>query len=272
MGVFICCKMNQIKKPKVSELEALYQKYNRRAYVHPDPLELLYPYDDPADREVVGFVASALAYGRVAHILKSATIVLKAMPEPARFVRDADEKTLRGHFGSFTHRFTTGDELVRVLLGLGAVLNRYGSLQNCFLKGMREDDETVIPALSFFIREIAVDGAHGFCSLLADPAKTSACKRLHLFLRWMVRHDDVDPGDWVNVPPNKLIVPLDTHMLRIGQGFGLTNRKNATILAAFDVTRGFRQFIPSDPVKYDFCLTRFGIRSDLSIARLFEKE
>ncbi len=100
--------------------------------------------------------------------------------------------------------------------------------------------------------------------LLPSPGKGSACKRLNLFLRWMVRSDDVDPGGWSGVDAGKLIVPLDTHMHRMGLEVGLTRRKQADMQAALEVTRAFRTIAPEDPVRYDFALTRLGIH-DISM-------
>lgn len=101
--------------------------------------------------------------------------------------------------------------------------------------------------------------------LLADPGKSSACKRSHLFLRWMVRKDRVDPGGWDSVSPACLVVPIDTHMYRIGSVLGFTRRKSADKMCALEITRGFRRLAPNDPVRYDFALTRFGIRQQFDM-------
>jgi uncharacterized protein (TIGR02757 family) len=101
--------------------------------------------------------------------------------------------------------------------------------------------------------------------LLADPRDKSACKRLNLYLRWMVRRDDVDPGGWEGVRPAQLVVPLDVHMHRIGRALGLTQRQQADCRTALEVTEAFRKISPEDPVKYDFALTRLGIRDDTNL-------
>ncbi|MCJ7774009.1 MAG: DUF2400 domain-containing protein, partial [Desulfobacterales bacterium] len=100
--------------------------------------------------------------------------------------------------------------------------------------------------------------------LVAHPQKGSACKRMNLFLRWMVRQDAVDPGGWDDVSPSKLVIPLDTHMYRIGLRLGFTTRKQMDMHTAIEITKGFQKVIPDDPVKYDFSLTRFGIRNDMN--------
>ena len=117
----------------------------------------------------------------------------------------------------------------------------------------------MLPALSAFADALIAAADGGCPSLVPHPAKGSACKRLHLYLRWMVRRDAVDPGGWNGVPTAKLIVPLDTHMHRIGLGLGLTARRQADMRTALEVTRGFARHAPHDPVRYDFALTRLPI-------------
>jgi len=96
-----------------------------------------------------------------------------------------------------------------------------------------------------------------------DPSKNSALKRLNLFLRWMVRTDEVDPGGWTRVSPSKLIVPLDVHMHRNARRLGLTQRNQADMKTAEEISAAFAKYCKEDPVKYDFCITRFGIRDDM---------
>jgi len=242
-------------------LEQHYRAFNRRRFVRPDPLQFLYDYEDPADRELVGLVASCLAYGRVRQILRSVATVLERLgPRPARFLRDAPPSRLARTCAGFQHRFTTAEELAALLAGARRVRRRCGSLQACLLRHLRPGDETVQGALTAFVGELG--GRRGPSSLLPDPAKRSACKRLHLFLRWMVRRDDVDPGPWRDVPASRLIVPLDTHMHAIARSLGLTRRKAADLRTALEVTRAFRGVCPEDPVRYDFALTRLGIHPD----------
>jgi len=242
------------------QLERLYERCNRRKFVRPDPLEFLYPYEDPADREVVGLVASSLAYGRVLQINRSVEGVLgKMSPSPSRFIRDASPASLRRTFSGFRHRFTTGDEMAAMLLGVQDVLLQYGSLQSCFTSALVRDAETVAPALACFVEKLTAGSPGCRSSLLPSPAKGSACKRLNLFLRWMVRSDGIDPGGWHDVPASMLVIPLDTHMHRVCLGLGLTRRRQANMRTALEVTDSFRKIVPDDPVRYDFILTRPGI-------------
>jgi len=242
-------------------LEQIYRTYNSRRWVHPDPLEFLYDYRDPLDREIVGLIASSLAYGRVLQILKSVRCVLEKMGRsPRDFLSSHAEGDLGEAFRGFKHRFTTAEELVALLLGIRRVIHRFGSLEDCFRYGYREEHETVVPALSSFVSELSQEWRVECNSLLPQPEKGSACKRLHLYLRWMIRRDRVDPGVWKSMPVHKLIVPLDTHMHRMGLHFDLTRRSGADLCTAVEVTKGFQTVCPEDPVRYDFALTRIGMR------------
>jgi len=252
------------------KLEHLYDQYNRRIYVHPDPLEFLYHYEDIKNREIVGLIASSLAYGKVAQILKSISRVQEIMGDsPFEYLTLTPESEIFVHYQSFVHRFAKGIHLSALLIGIKNIIAGYGSIYNCFIDGFSSSDETVLPALSDFSKKI--NGASDDCSLdchpghlMPCPDKGSACKRLNLFLRWMVRCDDVDPGGWHEICSSKLIVPLDVHMFRISCNLGLTTRSQASLKTAIEITEGFRKWSPADPVRYDFALTRFGIRNDLA--------
>jgi uncharacterized protein (TIGR02757 family) len=248
-------------------LETLYLKFNKREFVHPDPLEFLYGYDKPGDREIAGLIASSLAYGNVKQILKSVSKVLSRMGDsPHDFLMDTEKEELYSVFKDFKHRFTTGWELSLLLHSAKSAIREYGSLENCFMSGYRDSDSDLIPAMSNFVKIMSAAFKNGETYLLPCPSRGSACKRLNLYMRWMVRKDDVDPGGWDDVPKSKLIVPVDVHMWNICSSAGFTKRKQANLKAAVEITAKFAELNPDDPVKYDFCLTRFGIRDELEYA------
>ncbi len=252
-------------------LRETFDRFHHPEYISPDPLEFVYRYDDPLDREIVGLLASALAYGRVAQVLKSVDKALGKMGRsPRAFLAAAQEPDMWEVFRGFRHRFTTDRELVELLVGIQGVLRRHGSLQACFLSGLRSGDDTVGPALCAFVSELNVHGDGGYNSLIPVPEKNSACKRLHLYLRWMVRSDAVDPGVWADVSPERLIVPLDTHMFRTCRSLGMTTRAQADGKTALEITSAFREIEPGDPVRYDFSLTRIGIRGEGDLSRMIE--
>ena len=250
-------------------LDGLYARYNRRGMIHPDPLEFLWDYPDPRDREIVALVASSLAYGRVAQILKSVRIVLDRMDSPARFLKSSSESALLRTFGGFKHRFTTGEEMAALLYGAKRASERHGSLLACFEAGLSDSDETVLGALSAFVAQLAEPSGGRCGSLLPSPADGSACKRLNLFLRWLVRRDDVDPGGWESVSAARLVVPLDVHIHRICRTLGLTRRNPADMRTALEITQAFRLICPGDPIRYDFSLSRLGIRKDADPEEFF---
>ncbi len=243
------------------KLDALHAQLNRRALVSPDPLEVVYRYDDPRDREVAGLIAACLAYGRVAQILRNLHALLDALgPAPADVIRREGTGAV-ARLPHFRHRWTGAEEMSAFLGGISDALQRHGSLEACFLAHHAVSHQDTLSALTGFTRELR--GCDTPNSLLSAPDKGSACKRLHLYLRWMVRRDEVDPGCWTGVSPSALLIPLDTHMHRVSRGLGLTRRKQADLATVIEVTRGFRRINPADPLKYDFALTRLGIRSEL---------
>ncbi|MBN2284570.1 MAG: TIGR02757 family protein [Deltaproteobacteria bacterium] len=247
-------------------LDRLYRKYNRRVHVHPDPVEYLYHYERVEDREIAGMIASSLAYGRVAQICCSVSRVLEKMnPSPARFLEEADHEALRAAVSDFKHRFTTATDMAELLIGMKEFLHHHGSFHTFFSKTMDGvgKEGTVLPSLCVFVEELRAGSRIGKNSLLPDPRRGSACKRLNLFLRWMVRRDRVDPGGWHDISPSRLIVPLDTHMHRLCLDLGLTTRVQADMKTALEVTEAFRRITPGDPARFDFALTRLGMRKEI---------
>ncbi len=253
--------MHKISSQK---LEKVYKKYNKRELVDPDPLVFLYNYPDVKDREIVGLIAATLAYGRVAQILKSIEKVLNIMGKhPHTYIENSNENKIKKDIKGFKHRFTTDVEMASMLIAIKKAINKHGSLEKLFLHSYKEEHESIIPALTYFVTELKKFGDIKKSSLLSDPTMESACKRLNLYLRWMIRTDKVDPGGWGKIATSKLIIPLDTHMFNFGKCYDFTQRKNAGLKTALEITAGFKKLSPKDPTKYDFAITRFGIRSDM---------
>lgn len=245
-------------------LENLYGTWNRREFVHPDPLEFLYGYDDTADREIVGLLASSLAYGRVTQILRSVSSVLGMMGDhPSK----CPPSLLREQISGFRHRFTPGDAIADIFQGGVRLQEKYGSLGAFVSRAVSRSG--LLEAQRNLVHEILESG--GPTGLLPCPSRGSCCKRLNLWFRWMVRCDAVDPGGWDGVSPSVLLVPLDTHMWKVGRSLGFISRRSPDLKAVLEVTEGFRGLCPGDPVRYDFTLTRFGIRSGLSIEDLLSE-
>lgn len=240
--------------------DSLYRKYNKRGLISPDPLEFLYRWDNVQDREIAALLGACFAYGNVKAILKNLNFIFSVMGSPRAYVETCTGAKLKKDFKDFKYRFTTAEELCRFLLSVQKTLQKYGSLEACFLSGLSDKDENAADALKHLARCLRAGADVG--TLVPDPDKNSALKRMNLFLRWMVRQDEVDPGGW-RVPPRLLIVPLDVHMHRCARALGLTQRNAADMKTALEITRSLARFCPEDPVKYDFCITRFGIRPDM---------
>ena len=264
------CLVNKHTKQIRDCLEKLYARYNRREFIGSDPLQFVYEYSNPADMEVVALLAADLAYGRVQQIQKSLADLLGRMgPSPYAFVRDFG-KAERKILADFKHRFTTGQHISDLLQLLRNIFEQSGSIEKYFLLGYNKDDENILLALSKFcdsLQEQYTDFHNGQVSrglkyLLASPTGGSVCKRLNLFLRWMVRDDDVDLGLWKSVDKAKLIVPVDVHMARLCGILGFHDRKTVSLSTALKITKSFSKIEPADPVKYDFALTRVGIVED----------
>ncbi len=258
------------KKNIKEELEKLYSLYNKRIYVKPDPLQFLYSYKENKDREIAGIIASSLAYGRVGQIIESVSSVLDIMnPRPYIFLTKSNGKLIRNAFKGFVHRFANQDHIAALLIGIKRIIEKFGSINECFVSGMSEG---IISGMNFLAKQLCM-GAEDIKPhhLIPLPEKGSACKRMNLFLRWMVRKDRVDPGGWEGVSASELIVPLDTHMHRIAIAIDFTKRKSGSMNTATEITSEFAKIAPDDPVKYDFALTRFGIRKDMHISRLYSR-
>jgi len=262
-----------IRRGLIEDLEDLCLRYDRR-FLDSDPVGIVRRFDDPEDREIVGLIAAGLAYGRVASIRSSLESVLSVMGKrPARFVASFDAARDGSRFSSFVHRFTRGRDVALLIHLVRQAKAHAGSLESLFLAGDSDPGSpTVGPALDVFgSRLFAFDGG-GFVPdgvvprgdgarwLLPLPNAGSACKRSCLFLRWMVRPDDgVDCGVWTRVSPARLVLPLDTHLLKVVRALGWTRRKSASWPMALEVSARLRALDPRDPIRFDFALSRLGI-------------
>ncbi len=245
-------------------LERLYHLRNRPEHIGADPLGFVRGWDDPADVETAGVLAAALAYGRVAQINAALSRLFERVGRPSLYLRTRTAARIQADFQGFRHRFNDGRDVAGLLLALRSARERHGSLLACFARHDDPRADTLLPALGGFVGELAAAARPSPRFLLARPERGSACKRWHLFLRWMVRRDAVDPGPWHRLGPARLLVPLDAHMFRIGTALGYTRRRSADCRAVLEVTAGFRGLAPGDPARYDFCLARAAMQGELA--------
>lgn len=254
-------------------LNPLVDDYARVDLLSTDPLGLVYELagEDPRNQEIVGLLASGLAYGRVSIIQKSTREVLRRMNgDPIAFVENYSPEIGERAFRGWKHRLNRGHDLQSLCAGLQVVYGEYGSLGSFFMQGYeRGRDPDIGPALaSFTERFLSLPqvetrpekrGLPGVGWLFSNPKKGSACKRMNLFLRWMVRPSFPDLGIWSGVATSELVMPVDTHVARICRYLGLSSRASGDWKMAAEITAGLRVLDPDDPVRYDWAISRLGI-------------
>jgi len=258
--------------------------FHRVEFLSSDPLEFVHHYSDPWDQEAVALLASVIAYGNVKQIRKSISAALGRMENlgqtPSGFVRKLKSSAFRKQahraFDDWVHRFNIGSDIVYLFELVNRSWCEHGSVGAHFVSHLNPRDPDVGNALSAFIKEwnlwLNPDRAESFSYLLTSPEAGSCCKRWCMFLRWMGRKDDLDPGLWTKsgklastfpaghfLRPDQLVMPLDTHTGRISQSLGLTARKSLNWKAAIEVTQALKKIDPKDPSRFDFALCRVGM-------------
>lgn len=258
-------------------LERLYRSFDHVTSAT-DPIHIVRRFSSPEDREVVGFCAAGLAFGRVASVLHSIEGLLAVIgPRPAEFVRRFDPARDGPALAPLVHRWIRGRDLAALLLILQRMLREAGSIEGFFVAGDDPSAPDIGPALdAFSTRALATDlrpaygrlpKRPGACYFFPRPSAGSACKRLNLFLRWMVRRDEIDLGVWTRVSPSRLIVPLDTHVIRLGHCLRLTRYASPGWKMAAEITASLRAVDPEDPVRYDFALCHVGMMNACGFRR-----
>jgi uncharacterized protein (TIGR02757 family) len=244
-----------------------------------DPVHIVRRYASREDREIVGFCAAALAFGRVASVLRSVEALLAVMgPRPAEFVRRFDAAVHGPALAPLVHRWIRGRDLVALLVILQRMLREDGSVEGFFLAGDDAASPDVRSALdSFSTRALATDltaaygrrrpARAGVAYFFPRPSAGSACKRLNLFLRWMVRKDAIDMAVWTGLAPSRLVVPLDTHVIRLGRCLRLTRYTSPGWKMAAEITASLREMDAADPVRFDFSLCHVGMMNACGFGR-----
>ncbi|MDC7125556.1 MAG: TIGR02757 family protein [Spirochaetales bacterium] len=252
-------------------LNDCFKSYHKAEFIDPDPLVFPRRYNNPDDIEAAAFIAASFALGRVGCIMSFLENVFSVLGSPADGLKNRSEKDIERDFKDFKYRFYSGEDIVHFLKGLRLIYQNYGNVYNCFNVGYHKCGTTgysnipVVAGLTTIADTVNREGS--FRNIVADPRGGSACKRLFLFLRWVVRKDEVDPGGW-SLPTSELIIPLDTHIAKVGKYLALTERKSADLKTAIEITENLKKFDSEDPVKYDFSMSRIGIHPDLSYEEL----
>lgn len=264
------------------QLLQMEQTFDYQARIESDPVRFVRRFSEPADLEVAGLISAVFAYGSVKIIIKTLERIFSVLGEsPARFIEDwlPSKKEL---FPGFYHRFNNAADLHTLLWTIGMVRRKWGSLEDLFVNWYNFQDVTLkdvkckIPAtpnfffaLNLFCLEflnISADtpfsGTRNFQYFFPSPRDKSPCKRLCLFLRWMNRRDQVDPGGWTRVKKSDLIIPVDAHIQRIARYLGFTGQRNPSWKMAVEITENLKKLDPEDPLRFDFLLCHLGISGE----------
>jgi uncharacterized protein (TIGR02757 family) len=250
-------------------LDTLYSECDFSSMISRDPIEFPHRYRQARDIEIVGYIASCFAYGRVGLFKSVVEKILSLMVDgPSGFVEHFDVKTHRNLF-TFNYRFSNREDIVCLFHILHELVRVHGSIENAFMKHFTAGGGKTGEGISGFVEEILeIDTSpvygirkhpHGLTHFFPTPLRGSACKRMNLFLRWMVRDRDIDFGIWKGIPKDSLVIPLDTHIGWISRCLGLTERQSSDWKAAVEITEALKSFDPEDPLKYDFALCHHGI-------------
>lgn len=264
-------------------LDELSRRTDFNAGIAGDPIAFPRRFKHPLDIEVMGWLATGLAYGRVPLFQAALEKILKVMGHrPYQYALHFDPRKDTEAFLPLYYRMNEGKDIACFIYFIRQILERHGSIGNLFASQYREDDEDIGAALERFIatvQDLDTEPVYGrkihppgLARFFSRPSKGSSCKRLNLYLRWMVRPDDgLDFGLWKAIPPSKLIIPLDTHILRISRYLGLTRRKTSGWVTAKAITEILKEIDPADPLRYDFPLCHHGISGDCPIGRAPKK-
>ena len=241
-----------------------------KSQISPDPLQLLHLFNDELDIEVIGIIASVFAYGNVKQIISTLNKILFITGnKPYKFVKDFNNKNYKTRLKNLKHRFYTEEDIIIFFSLLCDIYKEFGSLKNLFMNNYLPGDENIKKSLSTFSNQFIIRAEDkslngkinpGVKFMFPSPESGSACKRMNLFLRWMVRKDELDFGLWDEIPPSKLVIPVDTHVARVCKTLKLTMKKNVNWSMAEEITNNLKKFDLSDPVKYDFAICHIGMR------------
>lgn len=264
-------------------LDAVYTRHHRRELLSDDPLVFAHRFRSTADREVAALIAAAFASGNIKSIMAVLESIFAVLGKrPAKWLAEHEPEALRDAFAGVQHRWVRAEDIAVLMARLGATLRGNGTLGGLWHRLDDPAEATILPSLGRFVESIraaditplqsrarVMTRAGGRTSnlapidsiLLTSPEKGSACKRMNLFLRWVVRPDDgIDLGLWTPfVSPSRLVMPVDVHVMRLCARLRLTRRRVPDLRAASEITERLRRIAPEDPCRYDFSMVRAGI-------------
>lgn len=244
-------------------LDRKVEEYNTPAFIAPDPISIPHRFSKKQDIEISALFAALFAWGNRTIIINKTTELMKLMDDaPYEFCMRHQDQDLRRLTG-FKHRTFNATDLLYFVQFLHHHYRQHASLEAAFTRGMNPGDANIEGALNGFYTYFFSfpDAPARTAKHVAAPFKGSTCKRLNMYLRWMVRrdHQGVDFGLWQQISPAQLVCPIDVHVARVAKRFGLLQRKQTDWLAGIELTEHLKRFDPTDPAKYDFALFGLGV-------------
>lgn len=243
-----------------------HYRYFDKEKISPDPLEFPHRFENFYDIEISAFIASIFAYGNITQIMKVLNLIHEIMGNsPHEFISNF-HKLNKNPFEGIKHRFYTSEDIFNLFKVINSVYSNYGSFRRLFILYYFPNEENIKNALQSFSENLLNIWQHfapitnGAKFMFPLPAKGSTCKRMNLFLRWMIRKDELDFGYWNEISADRLVIPVDTHIARICKELKLTKVKNTSWKMAEEITQNLKKFNSDDPVKYDFAICHIGMR------------
>lgn len=259
--------MAEVDIKKLKKKLDYHYRYFDKSKISPDPLEFPHRFNNYYDIELSAFLSSIFAYGNIAQIINFLEKIHNILsPSPYNFVMNFNPQKESKKFNTLVYRFYEPYDIITLFITLKKIYSEYGKLKSFFLNGKISEEIKMKGQILDFSQNMLrlirkkYDITPGIKFMFPDPKQGSACKRINLFLRWMVRKDELDFGLWNEIPTSKLIIPVDTHVANISKMLGLTDKKNVSWFMAEEITENLKKFDPEDPVKYDFAICHIGMR------------
>ena len=247
-----------------TELDTLVKKYENEDFIKEDPIQFIFRGNNKQDAELGGFIASLFAYGNRKMFIKTLDEIFeRAENDISNYIKNGDFTNLKG----IGYRFSKDYDIIPMFEILHLLYKESNGLEDLFAYSFKSErgekyDEFLQGVVDYFYARAPKGAGQGFYHMIPDPKKGGAMKRMNMFLRWMVRKSPVDLGIWEFMTPADLYIPLDVHVARQSRNMGLLTRKSNDYQAVRELTGKLKEFCPDDPVKYDFALFAFGVKSE----------
>lgn len=244
-------------------LDELVNTYETKDFIKDDPVQFPHRFKDKKDIEIAAFLASIFAYGKREVFISKLNILFERMNnKPYEFVCGFNENN---HIlDDFDYRFSVGVDIVQIVLILKDLYKSGETLETLFAYGWSTTKSVqgmLQVVVDYFYSRTTLLVTKGFYHLLPNPSKKSACKRLNMLLRWLVRDGAVDLGIWKFMPKSELLIPLDVHVAKISRRLGILERSQNDYGAVIELMEKLKEFDSVDPVKYDFAMFGYGVNN-----------